>query len=130
MRKFLFLVLLGIFVSCSTIKNSSSVHQENQLFISRRYIGNFIAYYHTGTQVIGNVDLIWIRTTVYNTYGKLSAYGTTCEFAVGDKIYLKSTSTPGKSNDWEYQIENDSSISYRVSEYRFANFVFYKSRTL
>jgi hypothetical protein len=131
MRKFLFLLLMGIIFSCSTTNKSSSLLQNEQIFISRRYIGNFINYYHTGPQIIGDVDLIWIKTTIYNTYGKISAYGKSCEFSAGDRIYLKSLySAPGTSKEWEYQIENDSSVSYRVSEYRYANNVFYKSRSL
>ena len=88
-------------------------------------------YCHTGPQVIGGKDLIWIKTTIYSTFGKISAYSKTCDFSVGDKIYLKPTySTPGNYGYWVYQIENDSSVNYRVSEYRFENNVFVRIRSL
>lgn len=131
MKKFLFLILMFIVVSCGTTKKSTSSLQEEQFIISRRYIGNFIGYSHTGAQVVGGKDLIWIKTTVYNTFGKISAFGKTCDFNVGDKIYLKPTNaTPWKFDDWEYQIENDASIGYKVSEFRFENNIFTRSRSL
>jgi len=131
MKKFLFLLLMGIIISCSITKKSSSLLQEDQFFITRKYIGNFIDYRHTGPQIVGGNDLIWIKTTIYSTYGKISAYSKTCNFSVGDKIYLKPIYyTPGKFGYWVYQVENDSSVNYRVSEFRFENNVFIRIRSL
>lgn len=131
MKKFLFLILLFLAFSCSPVKKSSSLLQEEQFTISRRYIGNFLGYSHTGAQIVGGKDLIWIKTTVYNTFGKISAFGKTCDFNVGDKIYLKPTNaTPWKFDDWEYQIENDASVGYKVSDFRFENNIFTRSRSL
>ena len=131
MKKMLFLVLTSIIISCGTTKKSSSLVQEDQFFITRKYIGNFVDYYHTGPQIVGGNDLIWIKTTIYTTFGKISAYGKTCNFSVGDKIYLKPTeTTPGKFGYWIYQIENDSAVNYKVSEYRFENNVFSRIRSL
>ena len=131
MGKLLLLVLMGIIISCSTTKKSYSLLQEDQFLTTRKYIGNFMDYRHTGPQVIGGKDLIWIKTTIYSTFGKISAYSKTCDFSVGDKIYLKPTySTPGKFGYWVYQIENDSSVNYRVSEFRFENNVFIRIRSL
>ena len=131
MKKLLFLVLTGIFISCGTAKESSLLLQEDQFYTTRKFIGNFIDYCHTGPEIVGGIDLIWIRTTVYNTYGKISAYSKTCNFSAGDKIYLKPTSsTPGKFGYWEYQIENDASVNYKVSEFRFENNIFVRTRSL
>ena len=131
MKKILYLVLLGVIISCNTTKKTSSNTYEDELLISRKYIGNFIDYYHTGPEIVGGKDLIWIKTTVYNSYGKISVYGRTCSFSAGDKIYMKPVyTTPGNFGYWEYQVENDSSINYRVSEYRFENNVFTRNRSL
>jgi len=125
MKKLLFLILMGLLIACSTSKKSSSLLEEDQLYITRKYIGDFLEYCHTGPQIVGGKDLIWIKTSVYTTYGKISAYGKTCDFSVGDKIYLKPvSSTTGDIGNWVYQIENDFSINYRVSEFRFENNVF------
>ena len=130
MKKLLFLVLMGIILSCSTTNKSSLLIQEDQFFITRKYIGNFMDYCHTGPEVVGGDDLIWIRTTIYSNFGKISAYSKTCGFLVGDKIYLKPTSTtPGKYGYWEYQVENDSSVSYKVSDFRFENNAFVRNRS-
>ena len=130
MKNLSFLVLVGVIISCSTTKKSSLLLQEDQFFITRKYIGNFLDYCHTGPEIVGSDDLIWIRTTIYSTFGRISAYGKTCHFSVGDKIYLKPTSsTPGKYGYWEYQIENDSSVIYKVSEFRFENNAFVRNRS-
>jgi len=131
MKKVMFLILMSTLFSCGVTKRSSTLIQEDQLFVTRKYIGVFIDYCHTGPQITGGKDLIWIKTSVYNSFGKLSAYGKSCDFSVGDKIYLKpSDFTPDKFGYWMYQIENDSSISYRVSDFRFENNSFTQARAL
>ena len=131
MKKLLFFVLMFLIISCSITKKSSSLPQEDQLIVSRRYIGNFIDYSHTGPQIVGDNDLIWIKTTIYSTYGKISVYGKKCKFSAGDKIYLKPIySTPGNFGNWVYQIENDSSVIYRVSDIRFENNFFTRTGSM
>ena len=116
-------------ISCGVTKKSAYLTQEDQLFITRKYIGVFMGYYHTEPQITGGTDLIWIKTSVYNTFGKISAYGKTCNFSVGDKIYLKpANSSPGKFGNWVYQIENDSSVCYKVSEFKYENNSFTQAR--
>jgi hypothetical protein len=118
-------------MSCATSRKSTSDLQEEQIIVTRKFIGNFLEYYHTDPQLVGGADLIWIRTTVYSTFGRISAYGKTCRFYRGDKIYLRpTTSVPDNYGHWEYSIENDSSVSYKVSDYRFENNAFIKSRAL
>ncbi len=131
MKKILFWLLIFTLISCSTTKKSSSYVEEDQFLITRKYIGNFIDYCHTGTEIGEGNDLIWIKTTIYNTYGKISAYGKTCRFSVGEKLYLKPLySTPGKFGNWEFQIENDSSVNYRLSDVRFENNLFTRYQPL
>ena len=113
MKKLLFLILMGSLIACSTSKKSATLLEEDQLYLTRKYIGNFLEYCHTGPQIVGDKDLIWIKTTIYPTYGKISAYGKTCDFSVGDKIYLKPvSSTTGDIGNWVYQVENDFAINY------------------
>jgi hypothetical protein len=131
MKKLLFLLVIGMIISCSTTRKSSSLIKVDQFLITRRYIGNFVDYCHTGPQIVGDSDLIWIKTTIYSNFGKISAYGKKCDFSVGDRIYLKPIySTPEDLGDWVYKIENDSSVIYRVSEFRFENNIFTRSQTL
>jgi hypothetical protein len=112
-------------------KKSSSLSQVDQFIVTRRYIGTFIDYCHTEPQIVGDIDLIWIKTTIYQTYGKISAYSNKCDFSVGDKIYLKLIyPTPENLGDWVYLIENDSSVSYKVSECRYENNIFTWNRSL
>jgi len=91
---------------------------EDELFIVRKFVGSFIDYRHTGNTPNEGPNLIWIKTSMNNTYGKISAYGRKCEFSVGDKLYLKRTYyTPGGvSGYWLYHIENDSSVYYKLTD--------------
>jgi hypothetical protein len=122
MKQLLLLVLMGVVISCSTAKKYSTLREEDEFLNTRKYIGNFIDYCQTGPEVFGGANLIWIKTTHYNRFGKISAYSKKCEFTPGDILYLRRTSsTPGVYGNWTYQIENDSSVVYRVSEYRYEN---------
>lgn len=128
MKKLLLLLFMGLVVSCSTTKKYSSIHQEDELLNTRKYIGNFVDYRYTGPEVFGGANLIWIKTTLFNSFGKLSAYSKKCEFTPGEKLYLRMiSSTPGIYGDWSYTIENDSSTVYQVSEFRYENNVLAKA---
>ncbi len=94
--------------------------EENDLFIIRKYIGHFIDYRHTGPETYGGPNIIWIKTSMDKMYGKISAYGKKCDFSVGDNLYLKRTyySPGGVGGYWVYQIENDSSVYYRCTNFQ------------
>jgi hypothetical protein len=122
MKKLLLLAFIGMMISCGTTKKTTSLVRENELSIRRRYIGEFIDYSYTGPETAGGIHLIWIRTSIFNSFGKISAYGKSCSFNTGEKIYLKRLySSPGVNGNWEYLIENDSLISYRVSDFKYEN---------
>lgn len=122
MKSFLLILLAAIAISCTTVKHSSCYQKEDQLINTRRYVGEFVDYCHTGPEIFGGTNLIWIKTSMYNRYGKLSAFGSKCDFTPGDKLYLRRLyTTPGTCGNWAYQVENDSSVYYRLSEYRYEN---------
>jgi hypothetical protein len=93
---------------------------EDKLFISRKYIGNFVDYRHTGPEDANGPNIIWIKTTMESTFGKISAYGKKCDFSVGEKLYLKRSyyAPGGISGYWVYQVENDSSVYYRATDFQ------------
>jgi hypothetical protein len=99
-------------------KRKSPAIVEDELFISRKYVGSFIDYRQTGPATYNGTNLIWIKTSMENTYGKISAYGKKCEFSIGDNLYLTRTyySPGGVSGSWVYRIENDSSLYYKVTD--------------
>jgi hypothetical protein len=115
-------MLIPLLFSCTSEKKSYSYLRNTNLSVSRRYIGNYLDFRHTGPEVFGGTNLIWIRTTQFNSFGKISAFGKECKFEAGEKIYIKRMySAPGPFGNWEYQIENDSSDVYRLSNYRYEN---------
>ncbi len=119
MKKLLFFILTIVVVSCSMRNTSSSLLGEDELFITRKYVGSYLEYRHTGSVDFAGPNVIWIKTTMDSVYGKIAAYGKKCDFSVGDRLYLKRVyATPGVMGYWTYQIENDSSLFYEVMKFQ------------
>lgn len=93
---------------------------EDELVIVRKYVGRFLDFRHTGSDTYSGPNLLWIKTTMENIYGKISAYGKNCDFSAGDNLYIKRIlyAPGGISAYWIYQIENDSSVYYRVTDFQ------------
>jgi len=112
-------IILLLLASCASTKQSGV--QEDSLIITRKYVGNFIEYRQHIPEKFGEPYLIWIKTTMDSTYGKISAYSERCDFKEGDRLYIKRIQlSPGPvSTYWEYQIESDdNSVSYKLSEFQ------------
>jgi len=112
------LVVIPVDLPQEAEEETSSLIEDDELLIIRKYVGTYIDYRHTGTKEYAGPNLIWIKTTMEKTYGKISAYGKTCKFSAGDNLYIRRILfSPGEiSGHWIYQIENDSSAFYRVTE--------------
>lgn len=121
MKRGLFVILIILICSCSAVKKSSYLIEEDEIFVTRKYIGNYLDYRHTGPDTYDGPNLIWIKTSQDNLYGKISAYARKCEFSVGDRIYLKREYyNPGiVSGFWMFQVENDSSVYYKVTDFQY-----------
>ncbi len=118
----LFLVVCLAIVSCAPQLKTHSHLIDNSISVTRRYIGSFIDFTHTGPEYCANAHLLWIRTTQFSIFGQLSAFGKDCKFKPGEKIYIKRMySVPNENGEWDYQIENDSSVIYRLSKFKFDN---------
>jgi hypothetical protein len=112
-------ICLVLLASCATSKQSGV--KEDSLILTRKYVGNFIEYRQHIPEKFGEPYLIWIKTTMDSTYGKISAYSERCDFKMGDRLYIKRIQlSPGPvSTYWEYQIESDDNrIIYKLSEYQ------------
>ncbi len=119
MKRALFLVGLFLLSSCASVKQSGS--EEDLLFLTRKYVGNFVEYRQHIPEKLGQPYLIWIKTTMDSTYGKISAFGERCDFKPGDRLYIKRNQvSPGPiSTYWEYQIESDDKqVVYKLSEFQ------------
>jgi hypothetical protein len=103
-----------------TLKKSEQGITEDKLFISRKYVGKFLDFRQTGPKDYNGPNLIWIKTNLEANYGKISAYGKKCAFSIGDNLYLRRGYyiPGGVSGFWVYQIENDASVYYRVTEFQ------------
>jgi hypothetical protein len=104
-------------------KRPTEVVIEDEFLLTRKYVGEFLDYRHTGPETSDGPNIIWIKTSMDKTFGKLSVIGKNCDFTAGDHLYIRRIFySPGNvsgSGYWIYQIENDSSIFYRLSEFQY-----------
>ena len=118
MKKAAYICLLFL-ASCVSTKQSGP--KEDSLMLTRKYVGNFVEYRQHIPEKFGEPYLIWIKTTMDSTYGKISAFGERCDFKTGDRLFIKRIQlSPGPvSTYWEYQIESDdNTITYKLSEFQ------------
>ena len=129
MNRLIILILMVLTVSCSSLRKSSATLEEDELIITRRYVGDYIEHRQTGPENYNGPNMIWIKTTMEDVYGKISGYGRKCEFAEGDRLYLRrSFYSPGLvSGYWVYTIENDASVSYRATDLQHDRGVYIRS---
>jgi hypothetical protein len=119
MKVLLFIILMCLTVSCSTSNTSSSLIEEDKLYVTRKYIGNFQSYLHTEPDHFGNPHLIWLETTMDSVHGKISAYSKECAFSEGERLYLRRVQVDkGPDAFWVYEVENGDSVRYMINEYQ------------
>lgn len=120
MKKLVSLILLSVFASCGILKQPASLQEEEEIIILRKYIGLYLDYRHTGPEDLAGTNIIWIKTSMENVYGKISALGRKCEFTAGERLYLRRTLyDPGiGAGYWVYHVENDSSVYYEATEFQ------------
>lgn len=129
MKKFGFILLVVLGISCATAEKSGLL-SEDKVFVTRKFVGNFVDYRHTSPENLGDPHIIWIKTTQDSIYGKISAYSRKCEFQPGDRLYLRRAyHSPGIFGFWVYQIENDreDKVWYEISEFQYGNRVLAQS---
>ncbi len=118
MKKIVALFIL-VLTGCATTRQSSI--QEDELILTRKYVGEFIDFRQHIPVKFGEPKLIWIKTSMDSIYGKISAYGQKCDFSEGDRLFIKRVyfSPGGPFGYWNYQIETeDSKVSYRLSDFQ------------
>jgi hypothetical protein len=110
-------------VQKKSAKRPTEIVIEDEILKTRKYVGEFVDYRHTGPETSEGPNIIWIKTSMNKTFGKLSVFGKNCDFATGDHLYIRRIFySPGDmsgSGYWIYQIENEASIFYRLSEFQY-----------
>lgn len=113
-----FILLLVLAASCAP---TGKMIREDELVITRKYVGEFVGYRNTQPLRFGDPHLIWIKTNLETAYGEISAYSKTCEFSPGERLYIRRiySSRGGMWGDWTYRIESDSlKKNYLLSQFR------------
>jgi len=119
MKRLIFLIfLVCLAVSCGTSRKASP--KDAGMVMTRKFVGNYIEYRQTPSARIGYPNLVWIKTTLKGTYGRISAYSKDCKFKAGDRLYIrKEYIMPGVSGYWEYYVESDDgSVLYKLTEFQ------------
>jgi hypothetical protein len=80
-------IVLILASSCRTTRNSELL-LEDELFITRKYVGNFLEYRITPPQRFTDPTIVWVKTTQDSIYGKISIYSKECQFKPKDRLYL------------------------------------------
>jgi hypothetical protein len=112
------LCFIVVIISCSRFSQNSSSLKEDELYITRKYIGDFMDFKKSSPESFGNPSVVWIKTNRDSVYSNISVYSNKCEFMSGDKLYLRRKyALNGGFGYWFYQIENDSSINYQIKEF-------------
>jgi len=121
MKKAGLILIMIVAISCAT-SHKSGLLPEDELFVTRKYVGDFLDSRHTEPVSFGSPHIIWIKTTQDTVFGKISAYSQKCDFVKGDRLYLRRVyQSPGIFGYWMYQIENDNDIWYKISEFQHDN---------
>lgn len=118
MTKLYTILFLFLLISCSTTKESGLL-PEDELFVTRKYVGNFIEYKYTSKK-FGEPPIMYISTTQDSIYNDMSIYSRECQFKKGEQLYLRRVYI--KQNmwgSWEYQLENNNDIVYRISGFKY-----------
>lgn len=129
MKKLGFLLVILIGVSCASV-NKSGLLPEDELFLTRKFVGNFVECEITPPKYLGSPHMLKISTTLDSLYGKISAYSRKCEFAPGDRLYIRRVyQRTGVFGSWIYQIENENPVKvfYQISEFQNGNKVLAQS---
>ena len=115
----LFILIFTAF-SCATTDKSGMLG-EDELLLTRKYVGDFVDFRYTGPESFGGPHIVWIKTTQDSVYGKISAYSKKCDFSQGDRLYIRRVyQAPDMIGYWRYQIENDGEqkVCYEISAFQ------------
>jgi hypothetical protein len=122
MMKNILATILLVLISVSCVTTKQALIREDRLIQTRKYVGIFLDYRHTEPQRFGDPHLIWIKTTLESSFGKISAYSRDCRFTEGERLFIRRVyySPGGITGYWVYQIESsDESVNYRLSEFQY-----------
>jgi hypothetical protein len=123
MKNLAFILYLMAGVSCAVTERSGLL-PEDELFITRKYVGDFVECKATVPAKFGDPYILTITTTQDSIYGKISAYSKRCDFKPGERLYIRKVyQTTDVFGSWIYRIENENpdKVSYLICEFQDGN---------
>ena len=113
MKTTLFLSLL-LLASCATTK--PDFLPEDQMFITRKYIGEVI-----GCGESSRVNGVFITEVKINTGDQLIVYSKKCKFETGDRLYVRIEDMGSAFNNSLVYVVESRSATYRISQMEYGN---------
>lgn len=117
--KILYPALIIIFITACSVREPAI--QQEQIMLTRKYAGNLLDYRRIEGGGLMDPDIIWLKTTLENVYGKIGIYVSgKFELDINERLYIRRvlTDNPGM-NQWTYFLESDDGeIFYRLRSSR------------
>lgn len=104
-----FIIITVILCSC-TVTSRIGI-QEDKMFVTRKYVGQYVEYRFVKVRFI-DPNICWIKTSLDSIYGKIPVHGKSIKYQAGEYLYLRRVyfNLPGNSGGfWTYLIESNNS---------------------
>lgn len=114
MRILYLVFIITVIASCTV---SEPVMQQDQLMVTRKYVGNLIDHRRVKGEGLLDPDVVWLKTTMEPNYGKIGIYiKGDLELVVNDRLYIRRTHSDNPGIDqWNYFLESsDGEVYYRL----------------
>jgi hypothetical protein len=112
MRVFYLIISVAIISACSV---SEPVMPQEELMITRKYVGNLLDYRRVEGEGLLDPDVVWLKTTLESNYGKIGIYVKgELRLDTNERLYLRRADSPG-IDQWNYFLESNSGeVYYRL----------------
>jgi hypothetical protein len=114
MRVFYLIISVAIISACSV---SEPVMPQEELMITRKYVGNLLDYRRVEGEGLLDPDVVWLKTTLESNYGKIGIYVKgELRLDTNERLYLRRAHADSPGIDqWNYFLESNSGeVYYRL----------------
>jgi hypothetical protein len=114
MRVLYLIITVAIISACSV---SEPVMPQEELMITRKYVGNLLDYRRVEGEGLLDPDVVWLKTTLESNYGKIGIYVKgELKLDTNERLYLRRTHADSPGIDqWNYFLESNSGeVYYRL----------------
>ncbi|HDZ40753.1 MAG TPA: hypothetical protein ENH59_03625 [Bacteroidetes bacterium] len=114
MRIIYLALIITLLASCSV---SEPGMQQDQLMVTRKYVGNLIDHRRVKGEGLLDPDVVWLKTTMESNYGKIGIYiKGELKLNINERLYIRRIHSDNPGIDqWSYFLEsNNGEVYYRL----------------